>query len=150
MQPFIPTKASEINNGDFYYIPLSNGRFACGRVLIIEEKSGRKTKSILVGLHDWNGERFPTSEDIHGCKIIEQGVMHINSIGHVGGEIVGHKPLEDDGLKPIIQFEAGYLINGFTYYKKIPIVEGEQYSKRTTYGLNVIKGLAEKHFVKSS
>jgi hypothetical protein len=150
MFPFIPTKASEIQNGDFYYIPLSNGHFACGRLLLIEKKSGRKTKSILVGLHDWSGKNHPTQEDIHKCNIIEQGVMHISSIGHVGGKVIGHKPLGEDNLKPWLQFEAGYLIDGFEYVRKLPVEDYKKYSRRSTYGLNVIKLLAEKHFVKSS
>ncbi|TVV42250.1 hypothetical protein [Thalassolituus sp. C2-1] len=147
--PFIPTKASEINEGDFYYIPLSNGYFACGRLLEIEKKGGRKTKRVLVGLHDWSGCDYPRKEDIHGCGIIEQGVIHINSIGHVGGEVVGQKPLNEDGLRPKLQFEAGFLIDGFENLGKLPFSDYDKYDHRYTYGLNVIKLLAEKHFVKN-
>jgi hypothetical protein len=150
MYPFVPTKASEIKDGDFYYIPLSNGNYACGRLLLIEKKSGRKTKSILVGLHDWSGRNHPTKEDIHECTIIEQGVMHINSIGHVGGEVIAHKPLDEDDLKPLLQFEAGYLLDGFENMGKLPVEDYKKYSRRSTYGLNVIRLLAEKRFVKNS
>ncbi|WP_036193773.1 Imm26 family immunity protein [Marinobacter daepoensis] len=149
MYPITPKKPSEIREGDFYYIPLSNGWFACGRLLEIEKKSGRKTKSILVGLHDWTGRAKPTAEDIHNCPIIEQGVMHINSIGHVGGEVIGFKPLGDDGLKPLPQFEAGNLILGFKNLGPLPKEEYEKYSRRLTYGLKVILLLAEKHFVEN-
>ena len=150
MYPFTPRKVSEVNDGDFYSIPLSNKKYACARLLMIEKKNGRKTKTILVGLHDWFGRKLPAKEDIHQTQIIEQGVIHINSIGHIGGQIIGNKPLEEDDLKPLIQFEAGYLIDGFNNIKKISYEEGEQYSRRSTYGLNVIKLLAEKHFVKNS
>ncbi|WP_444944727.1 Imm26 family immunity protein [Microbulbifer sp. ZKSA006] len=150
MYPHIPKKASEVKEGDFYYIPLSNGWFACGRLLEIKKKSGRKTKSILVGLHDWTAARHPTAEDIHNCPIIEQGVMHINSIGHVGGEVIGFKPLIDDNLKPSPQFEAGYLIQGFENMRPLPKEEYENYSRRVTYGLNSIRLKAEKHFAKNS
>lgn len=145
--PFVPTKASEIEDGDFYFISLSNGRYACGRILLIKRKSGRRTKTVLVGLHDWSGADHPTKEDIHECKIIEQGVIHINSIGHVEGAIIGHKPLEEDNLKPLLQFEAGYLLDGFESIGKLPVEDYEKYSRRSTYGLNVIRLLAEKHFV---
>ncbi|MFK7803770.1 MAG: Imm26 family immunity protein [Anaerolineae bacterium] len=144
--PFVPTKASEIQDGDFYFIPLSNGKFACGRVLLIKKKSGRRTKTVLVGLHDWFGENHPTKADIHECKIIEQGVIHINSIGYVGGEVIGHKPLDEDGLKPLLQFEAGYLLDGFENIGQLPVEEYEKYSRRFTYGLDVMRLLAEKHF----
>ncbi len=144
--PFVPTKASEINDGDFFYIPLSNGNFACGRLLIVKRVSGRRTKSILVGLHDWSGTSYPTKENIHKCPIIEQGVIHINSIGYVGGKIIGHKPLEDDNLKPLLQFEAGNLLDGFENKGKLQEEDYGKYSPRTTYGLKVILLLAEKHF----
>jgi hypothetical protein len=150
MYPFVPVKASEIQEGDFYYIPLSNGKFACGRLLLLKRKSGRKTKSILVGLHDWTGDEYPTKEDIHQCDIIEQGVMHINSISHVKGEVLGHKPLSEDNLKPLLQFEAGDLLDGFENIGKLPVEDYKKYSRRSTYGLNVIKLLAEKNFVKNS
>ena len=129
---------------------MSDGSFACGRLLLIEKKSGRKTKSILVGLHDWSGRNHPKKEDLHDCKIIEQGVIHINSIGHVEGKVIGHKLLDEDNLKPLLQFEAGYLLDGFENMGKLPIEDYRKYSRRTTYGLNVIRLLAEKHFVKSS
>ncbi|WP_445364512.1 Imm26 family immunity protein [Microbulbifer sp. ANSA003] len=150
MYPHIPKKASEIKEGEFFYIPLSNGSFACGRLLAIEKKSGRKTKSILVGLHDWAGENYPTKEDIHNCAIIEQGVMHINSIGHVGGQVIGFKPLSEDNLEPMPQFEAGYLIQGFDNLGEIPTEEYDNYTRRVTYGLNVIRLKAEHHFIKNS
>jgi Immunity protein 26 len=120
MYPSIPTKASEIKEGEFYYIPLSNGNFACGRILQIEIKSGRKTKSILVGLHDWTGQNHPTKEDIHMCPILEQGVIHLSSINHVGGMIIGYKALGEDNLKPLLQFEAGDLISGFENLGPLP------------------------------
>ncbi len=148
--PFIPTKVSEIKEGDFFYIPLSNGWFACGRVLLFKRKSDRKTKSILVGLHNWTGKDYPTKVNIHMCPIIEQGVMHINSISHVGGEIIGCKAPKEDGLKPLLQLEAGYLISGFDNLGSLPTRNYKKYSYRSTYGLNVIKLLAEKHFVKKS
>jgi hypothetical protein len=150
MYPITPTKVSQIKEGEYFYIPLSDGRFACGRILVIEKINGRKTKLLLVGLHDWSGKKHPTQEDIHGCPIIEQGVMHINSISHVGGEIVGFKPLSEDGLRPLLQFEAGYLLDGFENLGSIPKDEYEKYSRRATYGLNSIRLKANRHFVKNS
>ena len=101
MYPHIPMKASVIKEGEFYYIPLSNGYFACGLLLEVEKKSGRKTMTILVGLHDWTGQELQTKEDIYNFPIIEQGVMQINLIAHVGGEVIGFKPFNDDNLKPL-------------------------------------------------
>ena len=150
MYPFTPTKASEIKEGEYFYIPLSDGRFACGRILLIEKKNGKKTKLLLVALHDWSGANHPTKEDIHSRPIIEQGVMHINSINNIGGEIIGFKPLGEDGLKPLLQFEAGYLLDGFENLGRISQDEYEKYSRRTTYGLDSIRLKANKHFAKNS
>ncbi|MAB42076.1 MAG: hypothetical protein CMK77_07305 [Pseudomonadales bacterium] len=150
MYPITPTKVSEIKEGEYFYIPLIDGRFACGRILMIEKKNDRKTKLFLAGLHDWSGKELPSNDDIHERPIIEQGVMHINSIGHVGGEIIGFKPLQDDGLKPLLQVEAGHLLNGFEDLGSIPQDEYGNYSRRTTYGLNSIRLKADKHFAKNS
>jgi len=119
-------------------------------LFLIERKNNRKTKLLLVGLHNWSGENRPTDKDIDQTPIIEQGVMHINSIKHIGGEILGLKLLEEDNLKPHLQFEAGYLIDGFENIGKLPAHDYEKYSRRTTYGLNSIRLKAEKHFVKNS
>lgn len=149
--PFLPKKPSEISEGDFYFIPLSNGRFACGRILLIERtSSGRKTKSLLVGLHDWSGNEHPTAACIHECKIVEQGVMHINSIDVVGGKVLGNKPLEEDKLKPNLQVEAGYLIDGFESVEQLPPEDYKKYSSRSSYGLDFIRLLAEDHFVSNA
>lgn len=150
MYPIVPIKASEIKEGEYFYIPLSDGRYACGRILLIKKKDGKRTKLLLAALHDWSGEKLPTREDIHRCPIVEQGVMHINSIGHIGGEIIGHKPLEEDNLKPLLQFEAGYLLDGFDHIGQMQNDGYDKYSPRTTYGLNSIRLKAEKHFVKNS
>ncbi|QIZ83957.1 hypothetical protein HF888_06825 [Bermanella marisrubri] len=150
MYPITPTKASEIKEGEYFYIPLNDGRFACGRILLIEKKNGRKTKLLLVGLHDWSGSKHPSQVDIHECPIIEQGVLHINSISHVGGEIIGFKPLQEDGLKPFLQVEAGYLLDGFENLGSIPSEEYCNYTRRTTYGLNSISLKANKYFAKNS
>lgn len=149
MYLFIPAKASEISEGDFYFIPLSDGSYACGRILAFQKKNGRKTQRVLVGLHDWSGKQHPTHSDIHESPIIEQGVMHINSINQVGGNIIGCKALEEDGLKPLLQFEAGCLLDGFENLGKLPTEDYKKYSRRATYGLDVIRILAEKNFVKN-
>lgn len=76
--------------------------------------------------------------------------MRINSINKVSGKVLGYKPLKEDGLKPLLQFEAVYLLDGFEDLGKLPAEDYKKYSRRTTYGLNVIRILAEKHFVKKS
>ena len=150
MIPFVPKKISEVEAGDFYSIPLSDGSFACGRLLLIERKNGRKTQSLLVGLHEWHGQSPPTSEDLHESKIIEQGVIHVKSIGHVGGKILGRKPLKEDGLKHHLQSEAGCLIDGFENVGKLSKEDWGKYSSRSHYGLDFIRLLAEDHFVSDS
>ena len=45
---------------------------------------------------------YAKQDDIHGCPLVEQGVIHINSISHVGDAIIGFKPLQENGLKPVL------------------------------------------------
>ena len=58
-------------------VPLSDGRFACGRVLDAP-KSGdlhvpANSRMFLAGLLNWAGSQPPTVESIAGASLIEQG-----------------------------------------------------------------------------
>jgi|SRR5690606_20997073 hypothetical protein len=147
--PLIPQKSSDVEDGDFFSIPLSDGRFGCGRVLSILRKSGKRTKTLLCGLHDWAGPNHPEPQDIDGTPIIEQGVMSLEAIAWVKGSVLGWKDLSEDGLKPLLQVEAGRLLAGFEDMGPLPENELKKYSRRTIYGLGVIRILAEHHFVRS-
>jgi Immunity protein 26 len=121
--PFVPKSTAYLEPGHFWSIPLDNGRFACGRVLALYYTAGkRNTRLFLAGLLDWWGEKPPSSETIAGRRMVEHGSVHIKTIAENQGEVLGYRPLEDDGIKPGL----------FACY--------------TTWGYGVIKLLAEKRF----
>ncbi len=81
--------------GQFWSIPLRDGRFACGRVLRIEPRGRTR---FIGALLDWVGDAPPTAEAIAGRPVLEVGNVHVRAIGFDGGAIVGERPLEADGI----------------------------------------------------
>ena len=144
--PFVPERASQIEDGEFFSIPMKDGRYACGRILLIERKSGRKTKNLLVGIHHWCGDKKPTPEDIHQRPIIEQGEIHINAIGYMGGAVLGHKCVHEDDLTPLMQIYAGSYMLGFDNLGQASNEDYGRYSSRGSWGLDFARLLAESHF----
>ena len=85
--------------GPFWAVPISGGYFGCGRVLQIGGTQIGKTRTAFFGgLQDWIGDAPPTSESIAGTGIARFGVMHLKAIIEVGGEILGVRPLDLDGI----------------------------------------------------
>lgn len=104
--PFVPKSNRYLIPGQFWAIPLSNGMFAAGRVVEIDP---RNRTCFLVGLMDWVGPNPPTSEDLAGRRTLTQGEAHYVTILDTGGEILGHRPLELDGIEPDLMLaQAGW------------------------------------------
>ena len=99
--PFIPKSNARLEPGQFWSIPLSDGRFACGRVLRVDRDAayGRRT-TFIAGLLDWVGSEPPTAESIAGAPLLEAGHAHIATISEEGGTVLGARALESDGLMP--------------------------------------------------
>jgi hypothetical protein len=98
--PFIPKSNTHLEPGQFWTIPLSDGRFACGRVLRVDrdrEYGGRT--AFVAGLLDWVGTEAPTSEGIAGAPLLDVGHARIELVAHGGGAIVGMRDLGLDGLE---------------------------------------------------
>src|SRR6476660_9537596 len=66
--PFLPRSTKAMLLGQFWAIPLSDGRFACGRVveLRVRDDGTRDSRGFLAGLLDWVGSSNPTSDSIAG------------------------------------------------------------------------------------
>jgi len=58
------------------------------------------SRSFLAGLLDWVGDQAPTSETVAGAGLLRQGFVHIKAIVENGGRVLGHRPLELDGIEP--------------------------------------------------
>ncbi len=98
--PLIPKTTAQLIPGQFWSIPLSDGRFGCGRVLRVEDgKSiGRRTRFIAAIL-DWVGDTPPSPESIDGSPLLASGNAHVRLISYGGGAILGERPLELDRIE---------------------------------------------------
>ena len=47
---------------------------------------------------DWLGQEPPTSEQIAGRPVVEQAKSRFEAISNTGGEVLGMRPLDLDGL----------------------------------------------------
>jgi hypothetical protein len=105
--PFTPRSNARLEPGQFWSIPLSDGRFACGRVLGVDRDAeyGRRTR-FIAGLLDWVGPEPPSAESIAGAPLLEAGHAHIATISDEGGALLGERPLESDGLVPPAEVRA--------------------------------------------
>ena len=83
--------------GQFWPVPLSDGRFGCGLVLGAEREPGYGSRTwFLAGLLDWAGAEPPTAEAIAGAPLLEVGHAHIDVISSDGGSIVGERTVNGD------------------------------------------------------
>ena len=99
--PFTPKSNAQLEPGQFWSIPLSDGRFGCGRVLRIDRDRSYGARILFVGgLLDWVGDAPPSAEAIAGRPVLGLGVMHVRAISFGGGRVVGERPLEADGIEP--------------------------------------------------
>jgi hypothetical protein len=152
--PFVPKSTSYMKEGQFWDIPLSNGKFACGRVLQFDFSRGKKnSRGFLAGLIDWVGESLPTSDAIAGAKLLEQGKGHIRMIEFNRGQIRGFRPLELDNMKPFLELDQMpvnncFLTSGFERLRLATLEERMSLYIGSTWGLGVIKIAAEAYFIK--
>lgn len=91
--PFEPKSIARLQAGQFWAVPLSDGRHACGRVLHVPGTADSlylNSRVFLAGLMDWSGSEPPTSEAIAGCGVLAHvyaGDVHprrgfMNNSGH--------------------------------------------------------------------
>jgi hypothetical protein len=98
--PFVPKTTAHLAPGQIWSIPISDGRFGCGRVLRIDPDRGYGARVLFTGaVLDWIGEEPPTPEAIAGRPALSVGVAHVRAIRENGGEIVGERPLELDPIE---------------------------------------------------
>lgn len=143
--------------GQFWAIPISNGRFACGRVIeLCGPRDGTPDlRTFIAGLLDWVGNAPPTSESIAGRRTISQGAAHIKTIIHTGGAILGHRDLGLDGIEPDLFLSESpgqgcHLQRGFQILRGATPQEQRELHVFRTWGYSVIQILAEKNFGKDT
>lgn len=98
--PFVPRSNRHLRAGQYWALPLLNGCFACKRVMAVPAFGPRDRVGVVVGLMDWLGQEPPTSEQIAGRPVLEQAQSRFEAITKTGGEVLGIRLLDLDGLVP--------------------------------------------------
>lgn len=96
--PFVPKSNRYLAAGQYWALPLRGGRFACGRVLAVPAFGPRDRVGAVIGLMDWLGPQPPDAEQIAGHQLLEQAKSRFEAISETGGQVLGLRPLELDGL----------------------------------------------------
>lgn len=96
--PFVPKSNRRLRPGQFWSIPISDGRFAAGRVMAVPAFGDNDRTGVVVGLMDWVGQDPPTEQDIAGRPVIIQAKARYDTISKTGGEVLGLRALELDEL----------------------------------------------------
>ena len=144
----------------FWRIPLSDARYACGRVLQVEAGS---RVTILAGLMSWVGASPPDSAGLAGSTVVSQGTAHVKTITETGGEILGYRDLALDDIEPLpmlshswptgVRLPSGFeppkarLVNGFHDVREATAREIESLPALSAWGYKVIQAEAENYFV---
>lgn len=152
--PFRPKSNRNLIPGQFWAIPLSNGRFACGRVIQVPPAERKDTRGFLAGLMDWSGSQPPVSENLTGCRTIKQGEVHIRAISELAldGMILGHRPLELDGIQADLYRSLDEppgqeaLLRGYVKWRDASVEEARNYGYKPTLGYMVLQSAAEDLF----
>jgi hypothetical protein len=56
---------------------------------------------------DWVGDEPLTGEDLSGCRVLGQAITRWEAIASAGGEVLGSRALELDGIVPINPLDSG-------------------------------------------
>ena len=106
--PFTPKSTAQLRPGQFWAVPLSDGRFACGRVLQLGgSEVPTKSRAFFGGLHAWVGTHEPNAAAIEGASFLDFGAMHIRAITELGGQVLGEAPLNDFRMPSLLSAMGG-------------------------------------------
>jgi hypothetical protein len=95
--PFLPKSNRQLRPGQFWPVPLSDGRFACGRVIAAASPIGSRV-GFIAGLMDWVGDAPPTASTLGDPKGRGSGTRPRRDDRAYGGELFGCRAPEKDGL----------------------------------------------------
>ena len=153
--PFAPKSNAYLRAGPFWAVPLSDGRFGCGRVLDVPRGGDlhvpANSRMFLAGLVEWVEPRPPTTDSIAGADLIAQGFAHIKTILTTGGAILGWRDLATDAIVPDRwrSHVAGGTVWLYEGARRIrPATDDDRYLPvMGTGGYSVLRLLAEQRFV---
>lgn len=96
--PHAPKSTSHLRRGQFWAIPLEDGRYGAGCVVGIHTKEGRPSSRLFIaGVVDWNGAHPPQAAELAGRSVVEFAFAHIKAITEAGGAIIGEAALQFSG-----------------------------------------------------
>ena len=136
---------------------MSDGRWACGRVLAVKPKADAyfpgNSRMFLAALMGWHGDESPAADAIADRQVVAQGWAHVKSIRLNGQLILGCRKLELDGIRGLreVTHRAGgtvMLYEGAIPLRPATAEEAAALPVLSTWGFNVISVLAERLFVK--
>jgi hypothetical protein len=99
--PFAPKSNRYLAPGQFWALPLSDGRFAAGRVMVVPAFGPTDHTGLVVGLMDWVGASTPTADDLAGSQVLIQATTNYRAISRTGSHVLGERALDLDGIVPI-------------------------------------------------
>ena len=138
-------------------VPLSDGRWACGRVLAVKTEPDAyfpgNSRTFLAALMCWQGDEPPRAEAIAGRQVLAQGWAHVRSIQRNGQMILGCRDLGLDGIRgrrEVADRGGGtmMLCEGATPLQPATRAEAAGMPVMSTWGFKVISVLAERLFVR--
>lgn len=154
--PFEPKSNAHLRPGQFWGVPLSNGRWACGRVLSVKTEADDyfpgNSRLFLAALMSWQGDQAPSADAIAGHQVIAQGWAHVVTIQKNGERLLGDRDLELDGIRGLreVTHRGGgtvMIYEGATPLRSATKEEAATMPVFSTWGLKVISLLAERAFV---
>lgn len=153
--PFEPKSNAHLEAGQYWSIPLSDGRYGCGRVLAVARMPDPhvlvNSRAFLGGLLDWVGGSPPTAESIAGARVLRQGFAHVKAIQTTGGFVVGSGPLRLPEERPQLWVTEFDLRRAWVYAGISPMrraVESDAHLPiMQTWGYDFVLSLAERAFV---
>ena len=146
--PFVPKSTTKLFPGDFWGIPLEDGRWACGRVLQNMPKGMAGARvGFLGGLLDWVDASPPTAESIAGRPVVEQGIMHVLAITSTGGAILGTRSLDLDNTGPLLCTLNDMVSVGLTPVRKWTVQDRGSAPALGWWGYDIIQVRANRRFV---
>jgi hypothetical protein len=153
--PFEPKSNAYLEAGQYWAVPLSNGRFACGRVLAVPREPDPfyavNSRMFLAGLLRWVGDQPPDSDSIARARLLSQGFAHVLTIRENGGSVLGRRSLESDGLVPDHwrSHEGGGTVWVYEGSRRLRPATADDSSLPliSTWGFKVISRIAERVLV---
>ena len=96
--PFRPKSTVNLRIGDLLEVRREDGRWGCLQVTDLKESGPGSRTSLVVGVLPWVGGYPPTSAEVVGMAVIEQGLTHTDIFTEGRLKVVGHSDALPSGL----------------------------------------------------